>query len=285
MKQLRDDFDNLRAALDLVRKREEIHRLHVKLQVELFQQRQHDIIDTSNRPRQIDLRRNEIEKTLEVPKHFDLHVGGRISKRARLGSAGDGGASSFLNEFRRDGLGSTSSGASGGAVNVAGRNQGEPAPNFLHPLATRERYVTSWDGAVPHVPTYADAKEEPTFSYRHRPRIGRGGRVCIDRLPLPRDPNITPVTVYKAGFPMKHSLKPKERLLDLLPQPLDYAALTRKIEKIAVAAIKEDHDARVVGTSGDGEENDGDEHGVKLDEWLDTDEQVWGEERYSICPI
>ena len=34
-----------------------------------------------------------------------------------------------------------------------------------------------------------------------------------------------------------------------------------------------------------GTENDGDEVAVKLKEWLDTDDQLWGEERYIMGPV
>jgi hypothetical protein len=96
-----------------------------------------------------------------------------------------------------------------------------------------------------------------------------------------------PVTVYTAGYAMQRSLEPKERLLELLPRPLDHAALSRRIEALSVAAIKEDFDARKISSmgGGDAEENDGEEVIVKLEDWLETDDQLWGEERYALGPI
>jgi hypothetical protein len=68
---------------------------------------------------------------------------------------------------------------------------------------------------------------------------------------------------------------------------LDRDRLSQRIEAISLAALKEDYDtppgAGVVGP--DAEENDGDIVLVPLKEWLNTDDQVWGEERYAIGPI
>jgi len=290
MKQLRDDFDNLRAVLDLVRQREQIYRAHVKLQVELFEQRLYDVIDTSGRPRvSKSLRKEEVERVLDVPSYFDVHLGGRKAKRARKvndfqPSSSLGGLPS-LSEMKRDSRSVSLVASSAAATyNVAGRNHGEPAPNFLHPLATRETYATSYEGTVPHVTTYVNSHAQPTYRFRHRPRVGRGGRLCIDRLPQePLEGGVVPPTVYTAGLPMPRSLEPKERLLELLPQPLDYATVSRRIESISLSAVKQDYEARAHG--GDTEENDGEEVIVRLDDWLETDDQLWGEERYSLGPI
>jgi enhancer of polycomb-like protein len=302
MKQLRDDFDNLRAVIDLVRKREELYRAHVQLQVQLFHQRLDDVVDTKSpyfyrRDKEETVTKEQVEQVLDVPKHFDIQFGGR--KRARpvitnkdhhtlgiLLSPAAASTSSFLNDNKRDHPNAMQPGAATPA-NIAGRNHGEPAPNFLHPLQTRECFVTSWEGAVPYVATYENAQAESTVRFRHRPRVGRGGRICIDRLPMPASTSsIPPITIFRAGRGLKRSLEPKERLLDLLPKPLDKSSLSRRIEGLAIAAIKEDHEIRAMATGmGDADENDGEEVIVKLDDWLDTDDQVFGEERYAIGPI
>jgi len=172
---------------------------------------------------------------------------------------------------------------------IAGQKNGVPAPSFLQPLTTRESYTTTWEGAVPHVTTIIDGKPMPTFRFRHRPRVGRGGRICIDRVPLPTDPNVVPNTYFRAGTRLAVSHEPKERLLDLLPSPIDKDKLSRRIEEICLSALKEDYDAHGNGlrnASGENtEDNDGREVVVKMKDWLNTDEQLWGEERYSIGPI
>lgn len=179
---------------------------------------------------------------------------------------------------------------------IAGQNNGEPAPSFLQPLATREAYTTTWEGSVPHVTTIVDGRAMNTSRFRHRPRVGRGGRICIDRVPLPTDPNVEPNTYFKAGSRPSVPLEPKERLLDLLPPPIDKSALSRRIEDICLKALKEDYDASTnsasnavsVTASATVEEtgdNDGVEVIVKMKDWLNTDDQLWGEERYAIGPI
>mmetsp|Transcript_11299 Transcript_11299/g.23817 ORF Transcript_11299/g.23817 Transcript_11299/m.23817 type:complete len:1062 (+) Transcript_11299:52-3237(+) len=93
-------------------------------------------------------------------------------------------------------------------VLVAGFDGGYPAPSFLHPLSTREsHYVTSWENAVPFIPCYQDGMAIPTDRFRHRPRLGRGGRIIIDRFPCPSssrpdrdDPPPPKVITYGSGM-------------------------------------------------------------------------------------
>jgi enhancer of polycomb-like protein len=286
LKQLRSDFDNLRAVMDVVKRREELHRAHVQLQVDLFSQRLHDTVDTSGQHRVPNSSKEELKRVLDIPLHFNMHDGTRKAKRVRQGGSDHLALSmpgSGMVYGARDGKLGSSDGLN---VNIAGRNQGEPAPLFLHPLYTRETYATTWEGTAPHVTTYVDSHALPTFRFRHRPRVGRGGRLCIDRVPYPPDPNMQTISVFTAGRGLPQSLKVKERLLDLLPRPLDHGTLSRKIEEMSVAAIKEDFEARTVGpAAGEPDENDGDEKVVKLRDWLETDEQLWGEERFAIGPV
>lgn len=299
MQQLKQDFQRVRALLDLVKRREELNRNLIQLQKEWFQQKLFDAVDTSGIPRlSPQLRRDEIDELLNVPLYFDTQNGWKKNKKARRASQQGAKASSrSTSPVPESTTGvpkagddiSTLGTATTEAVPmiVAGQNHGEPAPLFVHPLPSRETFVTSWDTAVPHVTSYVDSHPLPTFRFRHRPRVGRGGRLCIDRVPQPIDPNITPVTVFTAGLGLKRSASPKERLLDLLPRPLDHTALSRRIEAICVGAMKEEYDTPgQCATPGvDAEENDGDEIIVKVDDWLNTDEQAWGEERFSLGPI
>ena len=289
MKQLREDFDNLRTVLDIVRHREKLHQIHVQLQVDLCRQRLYDTIDTSGTPRpSTSLYKDDVLKLLsETPIYFDVNLGGRKAKRARFPMSLPTNSMSFSTD-------EVETGRSPGFVtrlnvNIAGRNNGDPAPNFLQSLPTRESFVTSWEGAVPHVPSYENAQLQPTYKFRHRPRVGRGGRLCIDRVPqpIPQHANLVTDNTFTAGNGMHFSLEPKGSLVELLPKPLNYAAISRRIEALSVAAIKEDCETRNLNAAaaGDVEENDVDEVIVGLDEWLETDDQQWGDERYVIGPI
>ncbi len=70
---------------------------------------------------------------------------------------------------------------------VAGHDGGYPAPNFLQPLASRDSHpIPNWDDAVPSIPSYVNGHLiTQTDRFRHRPRLGRGGRIIIDRIPIP----------------------------------------------------------------------------------------------------
>ena len=78
--------------------------------------------------------------------------------------------------------------------------------------------------------------------------------------------------VFRAG--QRLPMPPKDRLLDLLPQPLDYASVSRKIEELCASQ-------EILGD----DENDGEEVVVKMQDWLGTDDQIWGDERFAIGPL
>ena len=87
-------------------------------------------------------------------------------------------------------------------------------------------------------------------------------------------------------------VKTISRMLDLLPEPLDTVAVRRRIEEIAAEAIADDEDDRgnrskasilpsssvpsISGVTDDG--NDTEDIIVSLSDWMDADEQIFGEE-------
>lgn len=292
MKVLRQDFDSIRQVLILIQKREELSHLHLKLQIELHRQKLYDLLDTSGCPRQSNLvRKGEIAESLDIPQFFDTQPTAGAKNRNKNGRNNASAIASgrisvdLTTPLLLAGSTMTSLPGKSEGVIVAGQNHGTPAPNFLQPLYTRESYVTSWDGAVPHVSSYTDSQPDPTHSFRYRPRIGRGGRVCLDRLPRPPHPNVTPITFFTAGRAVPDNRVGQEplttRLLDLLPRPLETERIRRRVEEICVASIYED---MVMGAEHD-PENDGEEVVVRLEAWLDTDDHLWGEERHALGPL
>jgi enhancer of polycomb-like protein len=341
MQQLKQDFAEMRQLLSLVKQREELNRSLVLLQKEWFEQKLYDDVDTSGLCRvSLELDKRNYQELLQVGKHFDVHdgaTGGWKRKKARRGSQQQQGApggsgtmsktasrsatpipeSSAINSgLPGSGMGigqqypNTSARGSGNEAArlvqqqpliIAGQHNGGPAPNFVQSLPTREMYATTWEGSAPHVTTIVDGRALPTFRFRHRPRVGRGGRLCIDRMPLPTDPNVAPNIYYRAGVGLSFCREPKERLLDLLPPQIDKEAIRLRIEDICLAALKEEYDAQEVATGlvsppessstatptgvPDNEDNDGRAVLVKMKDWLNTDDQLWGEERYAIGSI
>ena len=277
LKQLRKDFDNLRAVVDLLKCREELQRSSTRLQVELFQQRLYDAIDTTGLPRTAKYAKpHEVKASLQTPTHFDVIKGGRAILQRTGGPVPESSSTTQKKIAPVESQeGQTSK------ANIAGINGGEPAPSFLHPMPSREGYVTSWDTISPHVTSYVNSHAEPTFRFRHRPRVGRGGRLCIDRLPQPMHTTLQPTTFLTAGRGMPFASSSKKSLLDLLPQPLDRKTISQTIHELSIAAIKEDFDAK----QGDPDNNEAEEVMVHAEDWLETDDQVWGEERYSIGPL
>jgi hypothetical protein len=103
-----------------------------------------------------------------------------------------------------------------------------------------------------------------------------------------------PTQVYRAGDELV-STKTDNQLLDLLPMPLDYSLLSRRIEEISAAILTEDDmDQEKIytktsnfsmTTSYDMGKNNPKEILVRMDDWLTSDENAYGEEKYVIGPI
>ena len=69
--------------------------------------------------------------------------------------------------------------------------------------------------------------------------------------------------------------------------------VSRRIEHVCVEAVSDDDDRKteqripVLGMDPEeeAEQNDGDATLVKLEDWICTDDQLWGEERFATGPL
>ena len=195
---------------------------------------------------------------------------------------------------------------------VAGEDDGfGPVPTFLEPLDTREKAVTSWDkrqDQTSALPSYSNShpsahqQQTTAMRYTRRPRVARGGRVVYDRIPLSAATTTSSAdttareapTVYIAGqaSASAHTANATP-LFRLLPKPLDHEMVSRRIEHVCVEAVSDDDDRKteqripVLGMDPEeeAEQNDGDATLVKLEDWICTDDQLWGEERFATGPL
>ena len=195
---------------------------------------------------------------------------------------------------------------------VAGEDDGfGPVPTFLEPLDTREKAVTSWDkrqDQTSALPSYSNSHpsahqlQTTAMRYTRRPRVARGGRVVYDRIPLSSATTTSSAdttargapTVYIAGqaSASAHTANATP-LFRLLPKPLDHEMVSRRIEHVCVEAVSDDDDRKteqripVLGMDPEeeAEQNDGDATLVKLEDWICTDDQLWGEERFATGPL
>uniref|UniRef100_A0A7S2EJD1 Uncharacterized protein n=1 Tax=Trieres chinensis TaxID=1514140 RepID=A0A7S2EJD1_TRICV len=298
---MRKDFDKVRVLLDLVRRRERLGQCMIELQMDWFEQKIFDLTDTSGRPRvSYRLDREKVDQAMDVPKIFDTKEADRGKKKKRKRGNADSRSTSPVPEPRASRDSPAGTEAVKIASTVAGENNGFPAPLCTHPLESRQSYVTKWDSvtAVPSITSYVDTHPMPTFRFRHRPRIGRGGRVVIDRYPCPGHPDTAPVNIFTIGDGLGRcgdKVRPAERLVQLLPNPIDHSKLSQRIQSICAKAMDDDEDdapeRSVTGGSTassnalDPDDNEGDMVLVPLEDWLDTDEQVWGGEQFAIGPI
>lgn len=299
MKQLRIDFTKIKALLDLIKKREELNKVVLDMQCDWFDQRLYEMIDTSGLQRESDrLSHKEVDEAMDVPKLFDTHGldKGKKKKRKRSSLAKSPkvpltGKSAVSNASSNSAVEMDSAHrASAKKPRAIPADQNNPPP-CLNPLRTREHYITSWKNAVPFITTYVDAKPIETCRFRHRPRIGRGGRVIIDRIPHPTHGD-QPTNVYVSGEGTAMECeegKQVGRMLELLPQALDTNEVRRRIEEISAnAMIEEDERNKKTkglslpsSTSNNSAANNDDGNDVeavlvKMNDWTETDEQIFG---------
>jgi len=303
LQQLRTDFSKVRVLLELVKRRERLNKAIIYMQSEWFDQYLYDLIDTSGIPRGSDcLSHDKLNQLLKIPKYFDTRNVDRVGKRKKRkrGSAINAGSRSSPTPIsggvgKKNDLYHTNTTKATPSTQHEVATQDNP-PMFLNHLASRDSYVTSWKNAVPSVTSYVNAHPTPTSRFRHRPRIGRGGRVVIDRFPCPGNP----VKTFTTGIDLPthaEEINPTSKLLDILPKVIDHQAMSRRIEEICASVLSEDeritNSHAKVGSSaqetsntvGESDDNDGENVIVKVSDWLETDEQLWGEEQFVIGPI
>jgi len=352
MRRLREDFVRVRTLMDLVVRRERLALLSVKLGCDLTDQRIYDCVDTSGLPRQCTrVDADSIKEALDIPRRFDtkpldrtVAAGGGAGRRGKKrkrgsgvispppalssvdGGVGGGGPSSGAVTEEQTDAAASGGGDGGGseiaAPIVAGETDGfGPVPNFLEPLESRERSITSWNGQsqASFYPTYTNSHPEEhrqqtaSIRYTRRPRVARGGRIVYDRIPItaasegssaPRQPP----AVFTAGDGTSSTHNANSMpLFRLLPKPIDLELVSRRIEHICAEAVSDDEEgegraragsitgqpsgaaAVEIGTGeaavAEGEENDGEAILVKAEDWIATDDQLWGSERFASGPI
>ncbi len=177
MQLLRMDFERLKTMVAIIKKRSELELLQAKVDGEIFEQMIYDYTDTSGLPRTPGLDLEAAEEQLKIPEQ--VYSMGGSDPDAELDDSGD----RKRKRERVDEFG-------GASENLETR---VPVPLFTDFLPTRERYVVTPDGVdggiagavSTYVSNYVDPRhigDDSRWTYKHRGRIGRGGRVCVDRI-------------------------------------------------------------------------------------------------------
>jgi len=267
LRRLKKDFTRLKTMCNFVSHRETLQKFSLDLGEDIFEQQIYDCVDTSGLPKQT---HRTCTKTLE-----DLFVLPNVDDvAANVDSQGKKGK-----KRRREGGDTEKNGAAEGGVEEAVRQEKAqpPVPLFIDHLPTREVYCMDWSTSVPHIPTYVcdkyesnEVSLESNYKYKYRGRIGRGGRLCIDRIPFRvsvKNSSTAPPIYYitKNDVPRKNSTGASQ----LLVPPITSSALRTKIAEIGAAWSDDDE-----------------EELVKVGEWAASDDRPrWGEERLAIGPI
>mmetsp|Transcript_8537 Transcript_8537/g.18791 ORF Transcript_8537/g.18791 Transcript_8537/m.18791 type:complete len:379 (-) Transcript_8537:605-1741(-) len=309
LRRLKRDFSRLKTMCALALRRELLLAHAADLRTDVFEQASHDCVDTSGLPRQSTLtdlaaaERLLAQPLLQGGENAPVSESGGKKKRKRQkdGKVGEKTVKTLSEEEK-------------GAEDIqqaADAPLPGPVPLFTDRLQTREVYMTNWSSHVPHVPTYVatkkkrqkmiveeekqkeekDEKEEtgmekdvllhhplPSnkrhYRYRYRGRIGRGGRLCIDRIPfrVPTGGKGVPVIHYLTKLDhAPAAVAPIEAKAigvtsNLLVPTITSSALRTKIAEIG-AAWSDDDEEELVGTG----------------EWAAAEEKArWGDERLRI---
>jgi len=263
MQVLRKDFDRVRSILELVCRRERLLRSIVLIRQDWFEQSVYDFVDTSGRPSQESISNkdavvdwDELENLLKAPASgsWDPSTVGKMLKRKRgqTNGAGENGGSDEA---------SSNGGGAGLGEGMYLTSQGDPnmalgVPNFTQDLPARQEYVYKWDQPVPYLETITNGRALHVTAFKHRGRVGRGGRICIDRIPCSGSARIDQyVGRIQAYLP---SEKHEEQSVTF-----DKKEKRRKIEEIAAQFSDEDDEIEL----------------VTFTDWIETDDQKWGDEK------
>lgn len=206
LQQLRADCERVLHLLDLVKRREKAKRLSIEFLDEIRRQAVHELTDRSGEVRKptipVDDERSKSRKKKKKKKHRrdgegdDGVASGDSSNKLIGGAIGAGGAGADGDASKGSAV--SASGADGGSTGARSGTAGDSTR-----VATFLEYDTSknlslqeddpeQDLKAPHYPSYPVPSSHLMASvfmqppkYRCRGRIGRGGRLVIDRIPVP----------------------------------------------------------------------------------------------------
>jgi len=310
--QLKADFSSVKNMLCTIQAREKVVDIQMQLRLELFEQRIYDCVDTSGveRTSQIDL--NEVDNLLKVPTFITLEVQQK-KKRKRDQGGHFGEDFSMANIHGNNAFGYTD--ADYQFLENMNMVEQPIVPSFIDDWRSnpKQDFVTDWDSYdMTNICTYtADEEKDPKPTpFVHRRRIGRGGRVVIDRLPRPdlNDDDMlysNHVTLFQQPASSivspppsdPDSVTPQIQMsgkLNYLPDSLFFAQRSSRIAEISVhpsvgGMVNGGSDDYAASNNGSGA-NDYDALIVDMDSYIEAcakEQELppWGEERLTIGPM
>jgi enhancer of polycomb-like protein len=275
---LRMDFRRIRQLVKLCVKREEIALMKSMVEGDLFRQRLSDFVDTSGNGRVLDvmgegISKEAVDKLTKLPAE-EWTLGGLSASSSSLSS----GAMSLVN------------GINGNKKRKKIEENGEElvetkeeVPLFNEFLPSREKvFLTSLDDGLHssggglvvggcYVSSYIDdprsITESDRFLFKHRGRIGRGGRILIDRV------NVGSNHVDDIIHVKKHTATSAQQsyqggLLDFSIPSYNNPMVRENVNEIAQAWSDDEEEVL-----------------VDEEEWLEDGGMKWGKERFVFGPI
>ncbi len=299
MQLLRKDFERLRSILDMVVRRERLLAKVVDIRQDILEQHMYDCYNTSGYTRTSKLDFQELESLFHITNNHNLleHCGGTTSTTSNSFKAAAATTARRKRDAAAMAAGSNEEHSQPSTSSLLYSNSSTTGtstlPPFTQPLSNRDKIVTSWDNAVPYVPNYVNGKISTILEFNHRGRVGRGGRLCIDRFPVAfgssnnTDPSSSSSsrrrTHYVGGEGPWYSLPAAtSSLIDLMPPKLDVKQARMKIAEICAQWSDEEEDEEELNNNTNSTTH---VELVKVSDWINTDEQPWGEEKLVIGPL
>lgn len=180
MRQLKYDCEKALSILNLIKMRERMKQAALLVQQELFEQTLYDLTDTSGRPRPMRIILGEFKTKFSDTSRAVTEPGDE-NKDISL---------SFELEDKKKKKDKKKSGAR--KDKDEGANIRIPKlPSFMDPFYLRTEVCEPTDVVEPSLTEYTGTSTdcEPVLKYRCRGRIGRGGRVIFDRVPVHLEKN------------------------------------------------------------------------------------------------
>lgn len=303
--QLKADFSSVKNMLCTIQAREKVVGVQMQLRLELFEQRIYDCVDTSGveRTSQIDL--NEVDNVLKVPTFINLEVQQKKKrKRDQAGFRED--FSMAMNMHGNNAFGYTD--ADYEFLETMNMVEQPIVPSFVDDWNPKQEFVTDWDSyEMTNICTYTADKDPKPAPFVHRRRIGRGGRVVIDRLPRPElndDDQVYSNHVTLFQQPVSSVVSPPRTTepgavqtsgrLNYIPDSLFFSQRSSRIAEISVhpslgGMINGGGDDYAASNNGSGV-NDYDGLLVDMDGYIEAcakEQELppWGEERFTMGPL
>ncbi|GMH60448.1 hypothetical protein TL16_g03053, partial [Triparma laevis f. inornata] len=254
---LRMDFERLKHLAQETLTREKLSLHLVRTQRDIYRQRVYDLTNTSGEGMKVGFDIEEVEKDMLITAFKPSLGGGDPTFVSHSANSMNSSTLPKRRKLDRD-------------ESIQIEETRQPVPLFTEYLPSRRPFNEEESaGKWFEVESYVDPKSlKNMFTFKHRGRIGRGGRVLIDRVVVP---NVTPnkdEDIRVVAKPKTMGGKSDVYLTNLIEEGWKNNMVRENVREI-----------------GNAWEDEEEEEFVGVKEWEGEDLEYWGKERMAWGPI